>query len=61
MTPYKLLLPSPTTLTARREMLTPGGHPLNCMAPVQWKHMYQLAATAGVCNAGAAREGLHWN
>lgn len=55
ITPHKLLLPSPTALTARRGMLMPRGRPLNCMAPIQWQHMYKLAVTAG---AGAAWEGL---
>lgn len=60
ITPYKLLLSSPTALTARREMLMPRGCSLNCMASVQWKHIYKLAAIAGVHSGSAAREDLRW-
>lgn len=48
MTPYKLLLHSPAALTERQEMLMTRGHPLNCMASVQGKHMYDLSVIAGV-------------
>lgn len=39
-------------------MLLPRGRPPNCMAPVQWKHMYKLAAIAGVHSGNAAWEEL---
>lgn len=58
ITPHKLLLPSPTALTARWGMLMPPGRPLNCVAPIQRQHMHKLAVTAGGSQGWAARGGL---